>query len=191
MYSSIDILFKRVVCALSIFQSDHLLTVLILLFLTLTPIVPLLLTVLLLLKQLRTFPHFQLFVIFHFTLLRRLFFNRIPFQKLLLIPFITLFPLKILFFSLLTPSLPLSVHSFLFGLERRLQTLDSKQTCTIIALLPSFSNLLCHNIPHSHIFSITLCCFKKFVILLISRHKNNVFATIRTLGHCHQVLRPV
>ena len=73
-------------------------------------------------------PHFQLFIILHFTLLRRLFFNHIPFQKLLLIPFITLFPLKILFGYLLTPSLPLSIHSFLFGLEERLQTYDSKQT---------------------------------------------------------------
>ena len=52
------------------------------------------LTVLLLLKQLRPFPHFQLFIIFQFTLLRRLFFSHIPFQILLLLPVIPLFPLK-------------------------------------------------------------------------------------------------
>ena len=69
-----------------------------------------------------TLPHFQLFIIIHFTLLRRLFFKHIPFQKILLILFIILFPLRILFGFLLTPSLPFSVHSFLFGLEERLQT---------------------------------------------------------------------
>ena len=183
MYSSIDILFKLMIYTLSILQSDHMLTVLILLFLALIPVVSLFLTVLLLLKQLRPFPHFQLFIIFHFTLLRRLFFNNISSQKLLIILFITLFPLKILFDSFLTPLLSLSAHSFLFGLEERLKTSDSKQTCTIIVLLPSSPNLLCHNIIHSHIFFITLNFFKIFVVRLISRHKNNVFTTIRTLGH--------
>ena len=59
MYTSIDILFKRMVCALSILQNDHLLTVSILLFFALIPVVPLFLTILLLLKQLRPFPIFN------------------------------------------------------------------------------------------------------------------------------------
>ena len=162
MYSSIDILFKLMICTLSILQSDHMLTVLILLFLALIPVVSLFLTVLLLLKQLRPFPHFQLFIIFHFTLLHRLFFNNISSQKLLIILFITLFPLKILFDSFLTPLLSLSAHSFLFGLEEQLQTSDSKPTCTIIVLLPSSPNLLYHNKPRFHIifiFFITLNFF--------------------------------
>ena len=126
-------------------------------------------------------PHFQLFISLHFILLRHLFFNHIPSQNLLLIPFITLSPLKISFCSFLTPLLPLSVHSFLFGLEERLYTSDSKQTYTIIVLLPSSPNLLYHNIQHSHNFFITLNCLKICVVRLISRHKNNVFTTIRTL----------
>ena len=89
----------------------------------------------------------------HFTLLPHPFFNHIPFQSLLHIPITVLFPLKTLFYSLLTQLLPLSVHYFLFGLEERLPTSDSKQTCTIIVLLPSSTNLLYHNIKNFHIFS--------------------------------------
>ena len=44
-----------------------------------------------------TLPRFQLFIILHFTLLPSLFFNNIPFQNLLHIPFITLSPLMTLF----------------------------------------------------------------------------------------------
>ena len=130
-----------------------------------------------------TLPHFQLFIILHFTLLPYLLFNHIPFQNLLHIPFITLFPLMTLLGSLLTQLLPLSVHSFLFGLKERLQTSDSKQTSTIIILLPSSPNLLYHNIQHSNIFFITLKSLKIFLVHHISRHQHNVFTTIRTLRH--------
>ena len=128
-------------------------------------------------------PHFQLFSIFHFILHPYLFFNHIPSQNLLLISFITLFPLKTLFCYLLTPLLPLLVHSFLFGLEEQLHTSDSKQTCTVIVLLPCSQNLLYRNIQHSHIFFIALNYLQIFVVYLISRLQNNVFTTIRTLGH--------
>ena len=93
-------------------------------FLVPIPVVSLHLIVILPLKHLRPFPRFQLFIIIHFTLLRHLFFNHFTSQNLLLIPFITLSPLKILVGSLLTPLLPLLVHSFLFSLEERLQTSD-------------------------------------------------------------------
>ena len=170
MYSSIDILFKLMIYTLSILQSDHMLITFILLFLALIPVMSLFLIVLLLLQQLRPFPHFQLFIILQFTLLYRLFFSHIPFQTLLLLSFITLFPLKILFGSLLIPSLPLSIHSFSFGLGEQLQTSDSKQTCIIVVLLPSFQNLLYHNISHSPIFFITFTCLTIISVRLISRH---------------------
>ena len=62
-------------------------------------------------------PHFQLFITLHFTLLPHLFSNHIPFQNLFQILFVTLFPLKTLYCSLLTPLLLHSVLSFLFGQE--------------------------------------------------------------------------
>ena len=172
---------KRVVCTLPILKSDHLLIVSILLFLVLILVVSLLLILLYTLKHLQPFPHFQLFVILYFTLLPHLFFNHIPFQNLLHILFITLFPLKKLFGSLLTQLLSLSVHSFFFDLEERLQNPDSKQTCTIIVLLPSSPYLLYRNIQHFPIFFITLNCLKIYIVHFISRQQHNLFTTIRTL----------
>ena len=62
-------------------------------------------------------PLFQLFITLHFTLLPHLFSNHLPFQNLLQILFVTSFPLKTLYGSLLTPLLLHSVLSFLFDQE--------------------------------------------------------------------------
>ena len=98
-------------------------------------------------------PHFQLFISLHFILLRQLFFNHIPSQNLLLIPFITLFPLKISFCSFLTPLLPLSVHSFLFGLERNGDILQTRNkpapSSYYFLLLPIYSTIIYNTLKSS------------------------------------------
>ena len=58
------------------------------------------------------FLHFALFIILQFTLLPNLLFYYIQFQNLCCIPFITSFHLRILYDSLLTQLLPLSLISF-------------------------------------------------------------------------------